>query len=180
MKKRKEGAAAAGFTDLESVDRALAAIAQAEGEAGRLQAELEKKIIRLRTDYAPCIAVQVAFGEKFRDQVETWAEGNAEAFGGQRSLALTHGRIGWRTTPPSVRLTKKVATVVAALEARDLADAVITKKSVNKDVLVTYPADLLREVGAKREQKDVFFVDLKDEAEAGRAAAAEPRARASG
>ena len=159
------------LTDLASVDQALGLLAEIEAGADRRQAELEARVANLRAEAAVEIGRSAELARGLRKTIEAWADENPEAFGSARSLALTHGRIGWRWTPPAIKLLKKAESVIAALKSHGLADAVIVRESVNKDVLATYPDERLKEIGAKRTQREEFFVDLADEANAGRAAA---------
>jgi phage host-nuclease inhibitor protein Gam len=93
--------------------------------------------------------------------VEVSAKAHPEWFPeGKKSVELPHGRIGFRLCPPAIRLLKKVESVIAALRGRKLADAIIVKESVNKDVLATYGDDLLKDIGAKRIQASEFYIDL--------------------
>lgn len=172
MPRRKKTAPAAMIGALEGADWALAKIAEEEGLAGRLGVELEGRVAALREDYAARIRPALERARMLRDAVRAFAEDHPHLFAGaERSVKLVHGRIGYRRTPPSIRLLAKAETVVAALKARGLLDAVITKEAPNKDVLAAYPDEILKEVRAKREQKDEFYIALRDEEAAERAAA---------
>ncbi|MBE3096984.1 MAG: host-nuclease inhibitor Gam family protein [Planctomycetes bacterium] len=144
------------------VDLALAEIGRAERVLAVGQAELEDRISGLREKYAADTKYLVQHAADYRKVVEAWSDANPDAFGKARSLALPHGRVGWRKVT-SIRLVRAVAKVVAALRARRLRDAVTVKVGVNKDVLATYPDTTLAAVGAKRIEKDTFYIDLKEE-----------------
>jgi len=144
------------------MDRTLCAIAEQEAWAARLIAEAEDRIRAIREDAAARAASGVANVKRLRGEVEAFSEAHAEEFGAARSRALPHGRVGWRKVT-KIRLVRKAAHVVAALESRGLADAVIVKKQPNKDVLATFVDQTLRDVGARRATKDQFFIDLQAE-----------------
>lgn len=163
------------LSDLEGVDVALGVLAEIEAGADRRQADLERKIAALRDAAAADIARQAELAKGLRGAIEEWAEGHpaalAAAADGARSVALTHGRIGYRRTPPTIHVPKKVEPVIAALRRRGLAEAVIVKESVDRSVLARYDDATLKAVGARRKAgRDRFFIDLADEADAGRAA----------
>lgn len=162
MAKRKTKPALPALADWRAVDKAVMALAGLQNQAARLKAEAEEKIRVLREDAAARAAEALGGAAAFHDAIEAFADDHAEEFGKARSLALPHGRIGWRTVT-SIRLARSAEFVVAALEAADLKDAVITRKSPNKDVLAAYSDDVLREVGARRKQEDRFYVEPKDE-----------------
>jgi len=155
---------------LAAADYALGLLAEVEADAVRLRADLEKKIAGIRADAAARVAPLEESAAGIRQALEAWATAHPEEFPpGRRSLDLSHGRIGWRLDPPSVRLIRRAETVIAALRARRLQDAVIVRETVNKEVLVTYPPDVLAAIGARIVQKDRFHVDLKDERDVGNA-----------
>ena len=158
MAKRKTKPDLPALADWRAVDRAIAAMAGLEAQAARLKAEAEEKIRSIREDAAARAAEALEGAAAFLEAIEAFAEAHPEDFGKARSKALPHGRIGWRTVT-SIRLMRSSEFVVAALEAADLKDAVITKKSPNKEVLAAYSDDVLREVGARRKQEDRFYVE---------------------
>ena len=163
-RKKKIAVDAPVLENRRDVDQAIGAVAGLEASALRLKAEVEEKIRCLREDAAARAAEHLQAAEAFRQAIQGWAEGHPGEFGKARSLALPHGRIGWRTVT-SIRLDRKAEFVVAALEAADLADAVIVRKSPNKDVLAAYPDETLREVGCRRVKRDDFYVEPKTETE---------------
>jgi len=150
------------LSDWRAVDRTIRIIADEEACAARWKAEAEEKIRRIREDTAACTAEVLTTAQNLRDAIEEFAGAHEEEFGKARSKALPHGRIGWRTVV-SIRLDRKAEFIVAALEAADLSDAVIVKKSPNKDVLAAYGDETLREVGCRRVRRDAFYVEPKEE-----------------
>ena len=157
-KKQREGR----IQSLKMVEGALECIAEQEAAALQIQTELEGKISALRASYARLIEPYAEAAKELRENVQIFAEDHPELFEPKRSVDLTHGRIGFRQVT-SIRLLKKAETVIAALEDRGLQDAVIVKKTPNKDVLAAYDDETLRAVGAKRQARDEFYIDLKGE-----------------
>ena len=150
------------LSDWRAVDRAVMALAGLEAQAARLRAESEEKIRAIREDAAARSAEALEGAAAFRDAIEAFAGAHEEEFGKARSKALPHGRVGWRAVI-SIRLLRSSEFVVAALEAANLSDAVIVKKSPNRDVLAAYPDGTLCEIGARRKREDRFYIEPKDE-----------------
>lgn len=144
------------------VDVAVAEIGRLRGEALVREERLKKRIARLRAETGAATKECLETAKGLEADVEAFCEAHKADFGRDRSRKLAHGRVGWRRTT-HVRLKNKVDSVVAALEARHLEAAVTVRKSANKDVLATYPDEVLAEVGAKRVTKDAFFVETKRE-----------------
>ena len=86
--------------NVEAVDQALGLLADLEAGAARERTDLEARITNLRAEAARRIEVRTKQAKGLRAKIEKWAEGNRDAFGPGRSLDLTHGRIGFRWTPP--------------------------------------------------------------------------------
>lgn len=80
-----------------------------------------------------------------------------ELFKDYKTAELNFGFIGFRksTKITIVRQTLKLLKQLKYL------DAIITKESVNKDALATYPAEKLAEVKAKRKSEDKFWYEIK-------------------
>jgi len=154
------------LSDWRAVDRTIRIIADEEACAARWKAEAEEKIRRIREDTAACTAEVLTTAQNLRDAIEAFAGAHEGDFGKARSKALPHGRVGWRTVA-SVRLLRSSEFVVAALESAGLSDAVIVRKSPNKDVLAAYPDETLREVGCRRKSEDKFYIEPAEETPAG-------------
>jgi phage host-nuclease inhibitor protein Gam len=160
--KTVEAPPAVTLADLAAVDGALIRIAAAESDTARLAAEMEDRLREVRQEYAPRIQSLDALAVEFRDCVREFCDGHPELFKTPRHRDLAHGRIGYRRVE-LIRLLKKIESVVAALRERRLLDAIVTTEKPNKDVLATYQDETLRAVGAKRETKDQFYIDLRAE-----------------
>jgi phage host-nuclease inhibitor protein Gam len=146
--------------DLAAVDKALELIAAAQADAGRLAAEVEERIAAIKADYDVRVKSLLALADEERGLVEAFAEIHPELFEPVRHQDLPHGRIGYRRAV-SVTLKNKAETVVAALESRGLNDAVIVRKSPNKDVLAAYDDETLAAVGARKTVRDQFYIDIR-------------------
>jgi phage host-nuclease inhibitor protein Gam len=160
--KTVEAPPAVTLADLAAVDGALVRIAAAESDTARLAAEMEDRLREVRQEYAPRIQSLDALAIEVRDTVREFCDGHPELFKSPRHRDLAHGRIGYRRVE-SIKLVKKIESVVVALRERRLLDAIVTTEKPNKDVLATYQDETLRAIGAKRETKDQFYIDLRAE-----------------
>jgi len=145
----------------DDVDRLLARLAGLEARAAQVKAEADERICKIRQEAAGHIAPLIQEKKVLDAEIEAFAKAHKKDFGRKRSLALVHGRVGWRRSQ-SIRFTAKTDEVVAALEARGLDYAVRTTKRASKEDMEDFPDDLLAEVGAKRIRRNIFFVELAE------------------
>ena len=79
----------------------------------------------------------------------------------QRSWKLNFGILGWRKSTSVAISTKKTLGLIKQLFTKALREScIITKESVSKDALAKLTDEQLASVKARREEKDVFFVEL--------------------
>ena len=153
-------APAAFMADLGAVDTALHAIAASEADARRLKNDLDGCVAALKADYQARIDSVLTVAAEARGLVQQFADAHPELFAPVRHQDLPHGRIGYRIVT-FIRFLKSPDLVVTALESRRLFDAVIVRKSPNKDVLAAFDDETLAAVGARKATKDRFYIEIK-------------------
>lgn len=105
------------------------------------------------------------------EDLNAWAVLHPEEFAKQKSMTLTHGTLGFRTTPPALKTARGVkwAHVLDMLKLRGLADYIRKTEEVNKELLLqdreTLGADKLARVGLEIHQDEKFYAEPKLEAE---------------
>jgi len=161
MPKRKTKPAPC-FLTLDAADQALAELGRTEAAHRAAATQLEERLRQERESYRPALSALEDAAWSLRESLEASAAAHPEWFpAGARSVALAHGRIGWRWVW-SVRLKWTAEKVVAALRSRRLADAILVDERPNKDVLATYADETLAAVGAVQKSREHFFADVKD------------------
>jgi len=146
--------------DLGAVDTALELIGALESDASAIESERDVQIGAIRTDYDARRDSLLASAREQRDLVEKFADLHPELFMKPRRQNLPHGVIGYKEVQ-SIEFLKSEDKVVAALESRGLDAAVITTKTPNKQVLKTYPDDVLAGVAVKRASEDQFYLKCR-------------------
>lgn len=80
-------------------------------------------------------------------------------FGALRSKKLDHGKIGWHKST-SINIKKTTLGLIKKIFShRRQKQFILIKESVSKDALAKLKDEDLAKVGARREEKDVFFVE---------------------
>lgn len=91
--------------------------------------------------------------------LETFAASHKTDFKDQKSLKLNFGTLGWRKSS-FITIKKTTLDLIKKFLPQWLAKLCIhTKESVNKEALAKLTDEQLVKVAARREEKDVFFVE---------------------
>jgi phage host-nuclease inhibitor protein Gam len=146
----------------EDVDRLVHLTARTEGQMATAKAAADEEVRLIGAALQKRLAPLAALAGAMRVSVETFASAHRPDFGGERSMVLAHGRVGWRASPPAVKLLRPAEEIVAVLEERGLDAAVLITKRPSKDILATYPEDLLKELGVRLTQRDDFYVEFAE------------------
>ena|SRR3990167_1528591 len=80
-----------------------------------------------------------------------------------RGLELNFGWVRFRWTPPAIKFKVEEETVIERLRARGMISCIRTVASVNKEALEAYDDDVLKTVGAYRDQEEKFYYEVKRE-----------------
>lgn len=95
----------------------------------------------------------------YQKSIEAFADSHREEFGKARSRKLNHGIVGWRKST-IMRLKKNTLDLIKELFTPARQKPLITvKESPDKNALAKLTDDDLAAIKARREEKDVFFVE---------------------
>jgi len=91
--------------------------------------------------------------------LEAFAAARKDDFAGQKSRKLNFGLLGWRKSTVTI-IKKNTLELIKALFPAAKAKAYIhTKETVDKEALAKLTDQELADISARRESKDVFFVE---------------------
>lgn len=148
---------------VEDVDRVLAEIAEAKAEIAIVEAEFHREVNKLRDKLIKKAGARYLQIVKAEKDLHEWAEAQKPSlFAKTRSILLAFGEIGFRKSPESIEV-KNEAETVKRLKEMKIKGAVEVKESVKKSVLKSLSDEVLKKIGAKRVQEDVFFYKVKEE-----------------
>lgn len=104
------------------------------------------------------------------EQLKVWATANPSDFGGKKSLAMTHGSIGFRLGNPQLKTLPKWTFKKAfeAIKAAGLRKFIRTKEELDKEAVLASARDKkaplsIAEYGLRVFQAEPFFVEPKIE-----------------
>lgn len=153
----------------DEAEEAFGEFANADAKQQKIQATMDVAIVKIRDKYADQLTELADVKNKAVEVVQSFAENNRDLFGKRKSMELTHGVIGFRTSTPTLK-TRKGYTWASALNLikEFLPDYIRTKEEVSKDRLlvdreIPEVAALFSKTGIMVQQDEAFFLEPKKE-----------------
>ena len=133
-----------------------------------LIAELDLKLKSVREEYEGKIDPLTVTIESEFDALNVWADGHPNEFTTRKSIDMIHGTIGYRTSPPKLKLLRGWTWErVAAAVQQVIPKYMRIKVEVNKDALLedrdTFSAEQMADIGVSVVSDESFFVNPKQE-----------------
>lgn len=153
------------ISNLTEADAALSRLAELRRELAILEAGLNEAIDALKRSIALESAPYIEQVQMLETGLMVYANYyKAELFNEKRSRELDHGIIGWRLSSEIKPQPKWDWTMVLGrLKDLKMDEGIRVKEDVNREALREWPEERLQIVGARRIQKDTFFLELKQE-----------------
>lgn len=154
---------------MEEVEKFMSEYAEADARMAKITATMDEQITKIRDKYADELQVLAETKEAAFAAIQIYAESNMEKFEGKKSIDLTHGRIGFRTGTPKLKLRKKFTWGAVTEMLKELLPAYVrTVEEPAKDKLL---ADRDKEevftampkCGIEVVQDESFYIELKKE-----------------
>lgn len=146
----------------EEVDGTLKKIREAEIALTDISTAAEKMILDIKQQ-AEEDAQQ--YKDKIRQyelQVKEYTTIHRDEMLPAKSKEMAFGQVGFRMST-KVMLPKKLDRVIAKLKKLGMGDCIITRETVDKDILKTYDEKTILEVGGTLKKSDAFWYETKQE-----------------
>lgn len=145
--------------DWVAADELIARIGDLQLEVADAEATAKDAINEAKLDLAEKVKpLHEAIDLNIRS-LEVFAATHRDEFGKNRSRKLSFGTLGWRRST-SIRIKKKTMQLIKEIFIRSQAARLIrVKETVDKEALARLTDEQLAEVQARRESRDVFFVE---------------------
>jgi len=158
----------------DQLERVMGELAQYTIARGQLALAMDERLNLVRQDYEERLGELDATLDATIEDLNAWAVLHPEEFAKQKSIALTHGVIGFRTTPPALKTTKGVkwSHVLDMLKIKNMLAYVRQgSEEVNKEGLLadreTIGVEKLARLGLEVKQDEKFYAEPKLEATVG-------------
>lgn len=148
----------------DDVNQALREIGELEIKLASIEGEMNLKLNIVKETADTISAPHKARIAELGGAVKAYCEKARVDFGKAKTKKLTFGEVGWRRSR-AISIKKGLEErIIQSLRALGMADCVVAKESINKNVLLTYPDTKIIEAGATVKNKDTFgYVTNKEE-----------------
>ena len=142
----------------QKADEIIRIIRGLQQQIHRSQDQAQKRIDKIKEALAADVAPRHAVIKLYVLRLEAFAESHEAEFGDKRSRALNYGTLGWRKST-AIAVTKKTLGLIKQFFAKKVRTLVHVRETVNKEALAKLTDEQLAKVGARRKEKDTFFVE---------------------
>lgn len=158
---------------LTQADEALRQLAEIDREQRQIESGAQAQIDQVKAVAKAQLEPLTASRKRLEDALAVFGtQRKAELFPEKkRSQELTFGVIGFRRATGLRLMAKRTwGSVLERLEALNFTSAIRTKREVDKPAMADWSDEQLETVGVKRETADEFYIELKQEELANKAA----------
>lgn len=138
---------------------------QLAGRIGKLQRDIGKEemdtadaIEKLKSDLAKKVKPLQESITLYTESIEAWCVAHRNEFGDRQSLKINHGTVGWRKSA-LISVKNTTLDLIKAVFGRKAPQYMHVKESPNKEAMAKLTDEQLASVGARRRQKEAFFVE---------------------
>lgn len=146
----------------EEVDSTLKQIREAEIALSDISTTAEKLILDIKQQAEEDAQLHKDRIKQLELQVKEFTTVHRDEMLPAKSKEMTFGQVGFRMST-KVILPQKLERVIAKLKKLGMGDCIITKETVDKDILKTYSEKTILEVGGTLKKSDAFWYETKQE-----------------
>lgn len=146
----------------EEVDGTLKKIREAEIALTDISTAAEKMILDIKQQAEEDAQQYKDKIKQYELQVKEYTTIHRDEMLPAKSKEMAFGQVGFRMST-KVMLPKKLDRVIAKLKKLGMGDCIITRETVDKDILKTYDEKTILEVGGTLKKSDAFWYETKQE-----------------
>lgn len=141
----------------EDVDRCLREIAECEITLNGIEAQMNMAINDAKEQAATLAKPMQDRAAALTALIKDFTRKNKSDIEG-KTKALNFGKVGYRKTS-RVSIPKKTDDIIKNLRKHGMDDCIVSKISINKEVLEKYPDEDIIKIGASRKVEDKFWME---------------------
>jgi len=142
----------------EEVDTALREIAECEISLNEVDGNMNIAINDAKEIAAKLAKPMQTRIKTLQVLVKAFVETNKADISGKTKV-LNFGKVGFRQTSRVSVPTKQIDAIIENLRKHGMGDCIVTKETINKEVLEKYPDNEIIKVGASRKIDDKFWME---------------------
>jgi phage host-nuclease inhibitor protein Gam len=148
----------------EEAEKMVREITTAKLRERSLKADMDSEITAIKKRFESRLADVDEQIQPRMAAINAWATAHQADFGNRKSLDMTHGVIGWRVTPPTLKPINGFTWPAVLNRLRDLNrfEFIRVKEDVNKEAMLgARESENLKKLYVQVVQDDEFYVDPK-------------------
>ena len=146
----------------EEVDGTLKKIRETEIALTDISTAAEKLILDIRQQAEEDAQQYKDRIKRMELQVKEFTTAHRDEMLPAKSKEMTFGQVGFRKSTKII-LPQKLDRVITKLKKLGMGDCIITKETVDRDILKTYDEATILAVGASLKKEDTFWYETKQE-----------------
>lgn len=147
------------FEAWDEVAIALKEIRDIEISVKQAETLMNQAISDIKQAYEDKVSDQLERKADLENQIELYTKAHINEFTDKKSKDFTFGKAGFRKTTEIT--ARNVVAIIEACKQRKMTDCIITKESLDKDMLAKYDDGALQTVGAKRKESEKYYMEVK-------------------
>lgn len=144
--------------DWQEADQILKRIGDLQTGIACIEANAKNAIDDIKTELQAATGKPLADIKLHIESLQAFCANHPGDFDKARSRKLQFGTVGWRLSK-SIQIAKNTMQRLVELFGKKADDFLLVKKEVSKDAIADLEDETLREIGAKRISKDVFYAE---------------------
>ncbi len=138
----------------------IARIGELQRQVRTIELETNERIENIKAEAADRAEPLIRGIKELRDSVYFFAATHEDELtlqGKRRTIDVSAGTLGWRTTPPAVRITN-TKEVLAALNSLGLRQFIRTREEIDKQAMLKDPQTASQVPGVSISQREEFVI----------------------
>ena len=145
--------------DWQQVDELVLRIGQLQTRIQQAELLAKTKIEDAKKDLVLAVEIAQDKIDLYTRSMEAFAANHPDDFGKLRSRKLNFGILGWRKSTFITTCKETLSLIKELFSPSKIKQVVRIKESIDKEAMAKLTDDELALVSARREEKDVFFVE---------------------
>lgn len=149
------------FENWDEVATSLKNIGQCRMRIKKAENALNASIAEMKESYEEQIKEDLETAEDLEEQVKLFTNAHKADFADKKTKEFTYGKVGFRKSTEII--TRNVKAIIEACKQHKMIDCIKVSEKLDKDVMATYDDKALTAVGAKRSDKENYFMQVYEE-----------------
>ncbi len=143
----------------DQADKLLKRASELQASIDQANNELTAMIDQLKSHTKDTVGPLQLEIDKITKSLQAYCTANKQEFGNAQSKKLNHGKLGWRRSS-SITVRNDTLDLIKQLFKPALKKVcIVVKETVSKDALADLTDDQLTDINARRNHKNIFFIE---------------------